>query len=84
MTPAEQVEREVRPDGMVSFDRNWYCASPELVGKVVTVKGTATKVRVFHRGEELAVHERHYTQGERSTTAVMRDTSMFLRLVQGL
>lgn len=63
LDPAEQVEREVRPDGMVSFDRNWYSASPEFVGKVVTVKGTATKVRVLHRGEELAVHERHYTQG---------------------
>lgn len=63
--PAEEVEREVRPDGMVSFDRNWYCASPDLVGRVVTVKGSPTKVRVFHRGQELAVHERRYTEGKR-------------------
>lgn len=63
--PAEEVEREVRPDGMVSFDRNWYCASPDLVGQVVTVKGSPTKVRVFHRGQELAVHERRYTEGKR-------------------
>lgn len=48
----------------VSFDKNRYSVPVASTGQVVTVKGSAFFVEIYHRGDLLARHERCYAQGK--------------------
>lgn len=66
--PAKPYEtaltKEPRVDhyATVSFDRNRYSVPVANAGKIVTVKGSAFTVEIYHRGQLLACHERCYEQ----------------------
>jgi hypothetical protein len=55
-------EARVNYFSTVSFDKNRYSVPVAWAGHTVTVKGSAFKVEVYHRGELLVRHERCYGQ----------------------
>lgn len=60
------LTKEPRVDhyATVSFDKNRYSVPAANAGKIVTVKGSAFYVEIYHRGELLARHERCYEQNK--------------------
>jgi len=64
--PAKLTESEADRYATVAFDGNRYSVPVELAGETLTVKGYARTVKVCHRGEEVAVHERLYQKGKTS------------------
>jgi hypothetical protein len=58
------LTKEPRVDhyATVFFDRNRYSVPVASAGKIVTIKGSAFYVEIYHRGELLARHERCYEQ----------------------
>ena len=62
--PAKLTESEADHYATVAFDGNRYSVPVELAGETLTVKGYARTVKAFHRGDEVAVHERSYQKGK--------------------
>jgi hypothetical protein len=60
------LTREPRVDyySTASFDKNRYSVPVANAGQIVTAKGSAFSVEIYHRGELLARHERCYGQGK--------------------
>lgn len=55
---------EVDNLSLVKFDRNRYSVPVNLVGRTVTVKGYPFQVKVYHHGQQVAIHPRFYGQNE--------------------
>lgn len=51
---------EVRPQARIEFDSNRYSVPPQLARQSVVVRANATQVRIVHRGQEVACHQRSY------------------------
>lgn len=57
---ARTLDAKVDYFSTVTFETNRYSVPVRLAGKTVTVKGSALKIEVYYRGEEVAVHLRSY------------------------
>lgn len=64
--PAKLTEPEADHYATVAFDGNRYSVPVKLAGETLTVKGYARTVKIYHHGEEVAVHERLYQKGRTS------------------
>ncbi|MBM4029143.1 MAG: IS21 family transposase [Planctomycetes bacterium] len=61
----EVVSAVVSPLLQIKFDANRYSVPPDVARQTVLVRATATQVRVFHQGREVACHARCYERGQR-------------------
>jgi hypothetical protein len=54
----------VNSHARVSFDGNRYSTPPRLARKTALLRASATRVRIFYQGQEIASHARSYARGE--------------------
>lgn len=78
----EIVITEVRPTARVEFDSNRYTVPPKLARKSVTIQANATQVRIFHQGQQIALHERCYGRRETITDPAHQLAALQLRRKQ--
>jgi len=60
----EVVSAVVTPHARIKFDGNRYSVPPKVARKTVTIRATATQVRVLYQGHEIARHTRCYQRGQ--------------------
>lgn len=75
--PARVQETVPNYFALVAFDGNQYSVPVELVGRTVTVKAYAEAVKIYHRGMEVAAHQRVYGKGK-----TVYDVHHYLRLLE--
>jgi transposase len=60
----ETVSVVVNSHARVSFDGNRYSTPPRLARKTALLRASATQVRIFYQGQEVASHPRSYERGQ--------------------
>jgi|LakMenEpi03Aug12_release.lakeMendotaPanAssembly.Ray.scaffolds.fasta_scaffold81393_3 transposase len=59
--PTEEIVlTEVRSTAVVEFDCNRYTVPPQFAGQNVTLLASSDKLRILHKGAEIAMHVRSY------------------------
>lgn len=60
----EIISTSGTPGAVVRFDGNRYTVPPSVARKPVTLRVSATKLRVFYEGQQVAAHQRSYGRGQ--------------------